>query len=203
MAEVVTTVADVVNLALGRIGYRLRVADLLDGSEASTVALDIYGQERDNLLREGNWGFAQRQVNGTVLKSAPTNYFDTPWSPADNPPMPWQFSYEYPADCLEVRSVRPRPGFLVVVDPQPTLFNVVNDAGYSPPRKVVVANTADAVLIYTAQVTNPAYWHVGFVEALAARLADRMKLRLADPRLASLLVQEDAAETGRAEATQG
>ena len=38
--------ADMVNLALRRVGYKLRVGNLYDGSMAAKMALDVYAQTR-------------------------------------------------------------------------------------------------------------------------------------------------------------
>ena len=190
MVASLSSPADVVNDALRRIGYKLRVGRLDDGSEASGYALDIYGQTRDTMLRDGDWMFAQREVNGTVLKTAPAGgYFDAPWDPVTYPPQPWGFCFEYPADCLKVRAVRPQPGFLIDMAPTPTLFNVVNDNGYTPARRVIVANTPTPVIIYAARVTDPAAWSVDFTEALCAALARRLA-----PSLANLQVEQVEAQ---------
>ena len=71
MTTSVNSPADVVNLSLGRIGYKLRVGSLYDGSPASKAALDIYGQTRDEQLRLADWGFAQGEVQLTLQKVAP------------------------------------------------------------------------------------------------------------------------------------
>src|SRR5687768_489967 len=113
MPASISTVSDVANLALKRIGYALRVGSLYEGSKAANHFLDIYGQTRDELLRQNDWHFAERNVAATVLKTAPAGgYFDTAWDPATNPPVPWGYSYTYPTDCLKVRALKPAPGFL-------------------------------------------------------------------------------------------
>jgi len=185
--------ADLVNDALRRIGYKLRVASLEDGSEASGLALDLYGQTRDTMLRDGDWMFAQREVNGTVLKTAPPGgYFDAPWDPTSAPPIGWQYSFSYPDDALKIRAVRPQPGFPVEMEPLPTLFNVVNDNGYNPPRRVIVANIANPVIVYVGRVTAPDTWSVDFTEALCAALARRLAPSLANLNVEQVEAQDEA-----------
>lgn len=167
--------ADVVNLALVRIGFEKRVANLYDGSAAASRSLDIYAQTRDDLMRDGEWDFCRRDVTATLLKSGPANYFDSPWDGATMPPVPWRFEYEYPGDCLKVRRMSPAPGFVFNPAPQPTLFQVVNDQYYTPARRVILCNIQGAILTYAGQVTNPASWPVDFVEALASELGIRLK----------------------------
>lgn len=203
MAAVINSPADVANLALKRLGYRLKVASLYDGSNASNHLLDIYGQTRDDMLRNGEWGFAQRMIVGTVLKFGPTNYFDTPWDPATMPPMRWRFEYAYPDDCLKVRSVRPQPGFLVDMTPLPQLFRVVNDNGFTPSRRVIVCNVEAAIIVYSAQVTDPAQWDVSFVDALAAGLARRVAPVLANLNLVQVEARDEAVSVAQAKLEQG
>lgn len=185
--------ADLVNLALNRIGYQRRVGSLYDGSDAANAALTVYAQTRDEMLREGEWGFCRRTVTPTLLKSAPLNYFDTPWNPATNPPWPWRYSYAYPGDCLKVRSVNPPRGFLVAMAPEPLLFDVLNDNGSTPPARVICCNVSDMVLIYTGQVTDPSQWPPDFVDAFAGELGNKIK-----PMLVGQVNSFDAAQAMQA-----
>jgi hypothetical protein len=167
--------ADVVNLALVRIGYTKAVGNLYDGSDAANKALTIYAQTRDDLMRDGEWDFCRRDVAPTLLKSGPDNYFDTPWDGPTMPPAPWRFEYAYPGDCLKVRRLSPAPGFTFNPAPQPTLFQVANDQYFTPARRVILCNIQSAILTYAGQVTDPASWPPDFVEAAAAELAIRLK----------------------------
>jgi hypothetical protein len=129
MATTITTVADIVNLALTRIGYRLRISNLYDGSEASQAALNIYGQTRDDLMRDGEWQFCQRNVVATLLRSAPVGGYwpgGSAWDAATNPPLPWLYAYAYPGDCLKVRVLKPSTGFLVNMTPLPNQYTITN-----------------------------------------------------------------------------
>jgi hypothetical protein len=204
MATVITSPADVVNLALRRIGYKLRVNDLQDGSMASTVALDMYGQTRDAVLRAKDWTFAQREINGTQLKAHPTDYTDVdPWVPADDPPVPWAYSYAYPADCIRLKSVRAQVTALVNYNPAPVLFNVMNDMGEVPPVRVIVSNLPAAIITYTGQVTDPTSWSPDFTEALVSALSRRMATQLANLDVAKLEAQDEAVTMNQNPAIQG
>lgn len=165
--------ADLANVALTRMGYRLRVGNLNDGSLAAKKLLDVYAQTRDALLRSFDWQFCERNVAMTLLKSAPPGGYwpAAPWNPVDYPSLPWAFQYAYPDDCLKVRAIRSGMGFVQSFDPQPVVFSVENDNSVPPAKRVIVCNVPDALLVYTGQVTNPTTWDVGFVEAFSADLA--------------------------------
>lgn len=196
--------ADVVNVALTRIGYKLRIGNLYDGSDAAKKALDIYGQTRDELLRQNDWGFAERNVAMTLLKSAPVGGYVPPtsWSTA-YPPLPWLYEYEYPGDCIKVRAVKPSPLFIPPYDPQPYVFATPNDNSLTPSAKVIVCNVADAVLVYTGQVTNPASWEADFAEACAAALGRRLVAGLMSADLLKFEAQDEANAQAIAEREQG
>jgi hypothetical protein len=205
MVASVQSPADVINLALVRIGYKLRIGSLFDGTPASKAALDIYAQTRDETLREFDWGFAERNLAATLLKSAPPGGYVPPavWNPLTNPPLPWNYEYQYPADCLKLRSIRGTPLFIPEFDPRPKVFRIVNDNAFNPPQRVILTNEVNALLVYTGQVTDPTTWEPLYVEALAASLARRLAPYLADLKMEQAEAQDEGAATVMAESKLG
>ena len=195
--------ADVVNLALLRIGYRMRIGNLYDGSAAAKAALDIYAQTRDDLLSDGNWEFAERNAAGVLLKSAPIGGYVPPnlWTTAF-PAVPWLFSYQFPSDALKIRAVKSVPIFVPDFDPQSHAYSVDNDNGFNPPQRVVLSNVAGAVIVYTGQVTDPSQWDVEFVEALAAELGRRLASGLVGLEAAKMAAADEALADREATNTQ-
>jgi hypothetical protein len=192
--------ADIVNVALGRIGYKLRVGSLYDGNLAANKALDIYSQTRDEILRVGDWPFANRTAVGTVLKSAPVGGYVPPtvWSTA-YPPLPWLYEYGFPTDCIRVGSVKPQVIFVPNFAPKPHLFAIANDSN----QRVILSNVANAIIIYTAQVTDPTAWPPDFAEGLAAALARRLTPVLATLDIEKIEAQDEAMSVGIATRQQG
>lgn len=175
MSAVLTNPADIVNAALGRIGYKRRLGSLYDGSEQSARALDIYGQTRDAKLREFDWGFAERDVALTLLKTAPAGGYTPPlvWS-STYPILPWKYEYAYPDDMLKLRSLRTTPVFIPEYDPVPIVFRIANDNSYTPAQKVILTDLPAAVCVYTGQVIDPTTWEPDFTESLIAALGKRL-----------------------------
>ncbi len=205
MATVIQSPADVVNLALAGIGHRDRIGSIYEGSAAAKQSLDIYSQTRDEMMRTVDYGFAERNVDLTLLKSAPVNGYFPPnqWNGTNNPPPPWLFEYGYPSDCLKVRAIKAAPLFVIDYDPQPIVFNVVNDSFYTPSRKVILCNVENALLTYTGQVTDPTVWEADFVEAFAAELGRRLAPTLANMDAAKFAAAAAAQATADAERTEG
>ncbi len=206
MAAVITSPADVVNLSLQRIGYPGRIGNIFDGSEAAKDSLDIYSQTRDDMLRDGDYPFASRSVAGALLKSAPVGGYFPPntWAAVTYPAQPWKYEYTYPDDCLQLRACKPAVYFVPNFSPQPYTFAISNDNGYTPARRVILSNVQDAMLIYTAQVTNPATWPPDFIEAFAAALGQRLAASLMkSTEMVKLEAADTAAETMEADRRQG
>lgn len=155
MAVSVASPEDVVNLALARIGYPKRIGSILDGSMAARLALSIYAQTRDAVLRSADWGFAGKTA--ALVSSGQT------------PPPPWSYSYTYPLDALKIRDL-----IITAFDPLnplPSRWVVQNDpvAG-----KVIVTAVPYVDVVYTVKATNPQFWESAFVEAVAAALGRRL-----------------------------
>lgn len=198
--------ADVVNAALARVGYKQFVGNLHDGSMASQVALQIYGQTRDDMLKGGDWDFASRTATLALIKSAPVGGYIpgfTPWDPVTYPPLGYRYEYGYPADCLEVRSVRPTPIFVTNADPRPWPFRISNDNNYMPARRVVLTNLGDAVAVYTGRVVDLTTMPVDFVQALVETLAEPMGVALNAMDAAKAAAVESRADTAMAKMEQG
>lgn len=197
----VQTPTDLVNNALRRVGYKKRIGNLFDGSAAARVALDIYGQTRDQMLFANDWDFSERNANAALLKQAPPDGYIPPnvWNPAINPSPPWLFEYAYPADALKIRSVRGQPLFVFDFDPQPNIFSVENDNAYNPAQRVILSNVESALIVYTGRVTDLTAWNDDAIEAFAAALGRRLAPALIGLDAAKLSAADEVQETQAAE----
>lgn len=190
---------DIANNALVRIGYKLRIGSIYDGSEASKKILDIYAQTRDALLRSDDWGFAERNVPLSLLKTAPPGgYVSIIWSDA-YPILPWRYEYAYPDDTLEVRSIRSSPVLIPNFDPKPNVWRIANASN----RRVILSNVVNAILIYTGQVTDPLQWEPLFTETLCASLGRRLAPVLSSLDVAKLEAGDEVAAATIGERIQG
>lgn len=203
MASIINSPADVVNLALVRIGSKWLIGNIYDGSEPAQLAIAIYGQTRDEMLRKLTPGFAQRELPLALLKQAPDGgYVANPWS-TQYPQLPWTFQYAYPDDCLILGSIRSTPLFIPNYDPQPNTFAIANDSSVTPQVKVVLTDVAGAVGTYTAQVTDPTLWESDFIEAFAAELGRRLAPALVGLEQAKAEVADGQSEMAADRASQG
>ncbi len=178
MSTVITSVEDVCNLALSILGYPQRIGDIYEGSKPSKLALDLYGQTRDEVLRSSYWGFARRETMLALVKGAPPP--GQPWNATEYAQVPWQFEYEYPTDCIRLLYVMPSIVNFPVYDPQPQLFEVGNDPNINPPMKVIFTNLSQPVAVYTGQVTDMSLWEPLFTSTLASALAGKFAAALSE-----------------------
>jgi hypothetical protein len=161
-------VEDLVNDALKQISYPRLIGDIYEGSPASIAALQIYSRTRDQLLQQGRWPFAKREVALVAVTG-------------QTPPNPWAFEYTYPSDCLRVRYVKAGPltGGGRSLDPQPVLFSVWNDQRPATPVRAILSDQSAAILVYTGKITDPAAWEPGFTRAFVDVLAKKLSFPLA------------------------
>lgn len=194
-----TSEVDIVNRSLASIGSQSQVSSInpSDGSAEANAAALLYYPTRDSLLRACDWNFARKQVGLTQLKSA---YDTTPTLP-----VPWLYEYAYPSDCLDVHVITSgswassSSTSYTTADPLITYgqqrsggtakFRVSSDTdGSGNMVKVILTNVYQAVLLYTAQVTNPDLWDSMFADAMVASLAAKLVNPLS--RNANLMVEQ-------------
>jgi hypothetical protein len=206
MTTSLTSPEAIVNAALVRIGYERRIGSMFEGSAASKAALDIYGETRDQLLRDQDFGFAERNASLTAVKQAPANGYPpgVPWTSA-YPPQPYFYEYIYPSDALKIRAVKPQVALVPNFSPQPNVFTDANDPTLVPPSKVILCYVGPTMLVvYTGRVTDPTEWDSSFTEAMIASLADRLEAMLSSEKSTQQAEAADELhEIQQARVTQG
>ncbi len=173
-----TTAASIVNRALEMTASQVQVTGAnptFDGTIAGNAAGVLYTPAVNLMLRQTNPAFARRTA-ALALAGGTT-------------PQPWTVEYTYPTDCLWVRQLRPAAGSYNVLDPQPIRGAVAFDAGLA--LKVIVSNTANALIVYTSNSPVESQFDDAFAEAVARRLANPLAMALAGrPDFARELLEE-------------
>lgn len=178
------TPEDLLNTALRRVGYSSPIGSIFEGSSASRAALEFYSQTRDNIFGVADWQFLRQQVSlGAPLKTAPPGGYPPgrAWNPVTDPPVPWVYSYAYPADCIEIRSLRPTSVLIPEFTPMFTRFTTADDTVSH--TKIVLTNLSNAQAVITGRIVDPNQWNdSNFTEALIDALAVQFQKWLpADP----------------------
>lgn len=170
------------NLALSAAGARDTVSSPNEQSKPARECALQYLPALEAVLQAAHWNFARAQVSLALLKDATK-------SPPDNVPSPWLYEYQVPADCVQARYVMPIVGNQPAVAPgatsmpyyvgPPVSFLISSDLDAQGNRiKVILTNQAQAVLVYTARITDPSLFDGQFTLALSAYLAHRLTIPL-------------------------
>lgn len=149
------SVVQICNLALSHIGMNLINLLTEPTKEAQRCNL-YYPIVRDFVLEDHPWGFASRKVDLALISKKPVGF---------------DYAYQYPTDCLLAREIYQEiPGL------KPIDFEVISQENLS--IKMIITNQPDAVLIYTAKITDTNMFNPVFVNALTWLLASYLNKAL-------------------------
>lgn len=163
-----TSVADIVNRGLQRIGTRTTVTDAELTANSTNEAIQVnlvLNNARDDLLRMAPWDCSLKTANLVYITSTPGTPENTSaatplWQPGQ-PAPPWAYEYQYPVDCLRACWIIPatQTGFTGVpittaitggaanlFQGPPVRFKVQTDTFFSVLTAMVVSGGTD----YTA-----------------------------------------------------
>lgn len=171
---------DICNMALDQISAT-NISGFNGQTKQEIKCAQWYPVERDALIQESFWTFADTEVTLT---------------PVDNnfPSLNYLFSYLYPPDCLKIKSICapntnpdlvPWPvgsydtedtfGIVLGNNGIHNVIRVILDANGQPTgQKAILCDLPEAILIYVRQITDTSMFPPTFVEALALRLARRL-----------------------------
>ena len=189
-----TSQIDICNNALAAIGTRSSISSITENSAEAAACRLQYASTLRQLLRAAHWGFAGRTDNLALLKAMPGTpenpaTWDGVWNGATMPAPPWLYSYGYPADCIQFRSVlyaQSTDGIAIpifstsntVVNPysqRAAKFMIGNDTDdLGAQRRVILTNQAQAVGNYTVMVDDPNVWDDSFISAMIDALGGNL-----------------------------
>jgi len=152
------TSVDIAKHALSHLGDRFDLTALTDSTpEAEQVNL-VYTYERDRLLREHPWKFAQK-------------FYKPDYELAGTVPANWDYMFDYPSDCLRMLDlVNPLGRDL---DPIPYDIGVTETN-----QKAIFCDVEEPEFRYIYKVTDVDCFDVFFFEALALRISARICMGL-------------------------
>lgn len=159
---------DLCNLALFRIGVTTTITSLTERSKEAIVCNGVYENVRDKVLEAAPWPFARKFADLQLTGSAPDR---------------WAYRYQYPTDCLAVRSVLPPV-------PSGLSQNLYRQwmQQYQVPYELVegadgnltiCTDREEANIEYTVRVTNPVRFSAKLTSTLAWAIAAEIAIPLA------------------------
>ena len=161
---------EICNMALSRVGS-YRISSIDDASVEGRSCKLHYEQARDSVLRDHDWGFARKRLPLSTLAEE----YDG-----------WEFAYLYPPDCVNVRKIYDGNGSSTgtsydidknrYVPIGKVQYEIATNSGKN--QKIILSDKEDALLIYTARVTDANMFDSIFVQALSWRLAAELAIPL-------------------------
>lgn len=151
-----STQVAICNKALGRLGYKHKIAALTDDTDAARACAMYYGGAVAYALRDFPWSFASKRVtlstitSGTFTASTVTN---------------WGYAYGVPTDCAFAREI---VGYRRPSAEQQVPFEIGLD---TTGTMVLYTDMEEAELLYTSTVATETNYDPIFKDALAWRLA--------------------------------
>lgn len=155
-----STEAQIVNIALLRVGSRAVIDSLDEATTEAQVAKIVYAHVRDTTLAAFAWPFATKRADLALL--------------ADVERSGWTYVYALPADCLEAQRLWSGSRVPTKGTEPPFELEATDDLS----SRLLLTDTESAELIYTAKVTAVSVWPPLFVDALAWALAAEFCLSL-------------------------
>jgi hypothetical protein len=155
------TIETICNQALDVIGYLRHIGNIYEGSKAARVALDLYGQTRDEVLASQSWYFARSELALASIGQVPS--------------LPWAFEFTYPANMIKLWFVKP---VVIPDDPVPIRWLESFDTRTTGTQRSILTTFSPAVGVFTQKVTNPASFPPEFVFTLVVALSKKMRAPL-------------------------
>ena len=145
-----TSEVSICNMALSRIGISTPIAALNESSVEAQLCNQWYAVARDATIYDFDWPFCSKRATLGLVEEDPND--------------DWDYSYRVPADCLRAR--RLVDGTAIVGDDGPEFEISGDDSG-----GLLLTDEAEAILLYSRSVNNPAFFPPAFTMALAWCLA--------------------------------
>ncbi len=160
----VTSEAQICNIALARVGQREFIDSLVQTSTASRLCAALYSPARDAALEAFPWPFATRRVALAALANATYSG--------------WTHAYVLPSDCIAMRDIYSGVRTPEALARVPYSIELGNDSEGNPSLRVLLTDAEAAEVSYTARVTTVALYPPLFVDALAWKMASDLALSL-------------------------
>lgn len=171
-----TSVIEISNRALGRIGISQLIESLDDPNDRARQCRLAYGPCQDEVLQDFPWNFAQTSVSLSLVSGVS---------------IPgWQYAYRYPDACLKVHRITGPEGMrlsgvvfardLLDYDtllPQKIPFAIMADP-VTDGARLLVTDLPLAVAWFTREITDPSQFSPLFRSALSWRMAMELALSL-------------------------
>ena len=135
------------NMALSNIGDSGTIESFNEDSAQAKEINIWYDFAREQVLEGLDWNFARKRQTLALH--------------GDDPPDTWLYRYQYPADCIAIRSLENPAG--LKADPVPFTFENSLDGN----QKTILTNLESAKALYTFNLTSTLLFSPSFILAFS------------------------------------
>lgn len=146
-----SSLLDIWNMAISHLGTGKSIAGVDEKSEERRVCSLFYDTARDTVFEDFRWGFARTFITLGLVE--------------ENPNSQWLYSYRYPNDCLDARSILSNS----IPDTEKTIISFIMSNDTS--GRLIYSNKTDAILEFTKRITDLNLYSASFRIALSYKLA--------------------------------
>lgn len=147
------------NMALSNIGAKSTIESLTENSAEAKECSLWYDYSRLQTLEIYDWNFARRRLTLTTHSD-------------DAPSGVWEYRYQYPSDCVNLRKLQNAGGDLI--DPIP--FEIELDDNLD--NKSIVTDLDEAIAVYTMDLTEVSLFSPLFVDMLSFAISSHLAFAL-------------------------
>lgn len=142
---------DIWNMSLGHLGSAVTIASADEKSAEALALRRVWEVAKDTTLRDYHWPFATKFASLQLIEEDPTDE--------------WQYLYQYPNDCLDLRRII---SGIRNDNPDSRIPYIV---GQSENKLVIYTDQEDAEIEYTGKCDITALYPADFVMALSLLIA--------------------------------
>ncbi len=156
----------IANLAISHVGGTALVESFTESGEEARQIRTHYDQSRREVLEAYDWTFARFRrgaaLHGDTISTTATD----PWAGE------WAFRYQYPDNCIRVRKIQN------VNSPPDDASPFDIELSESGQEKTIFTDVEDAVVVYTADITDTPLFAPTFITAFALLLGSKIAFPL-------------------------
>ena len=168
------------NLALGLVGAKGKLTDVLDTKREGEVCRTHYEAARNEVFSAAFWPSLERTARLNLISERDP---DVDWETGDPHPH-WGYAYATPPQML-----RPR----YFTEYEPFELRAITSATGTGSTMAIQTNTTKPIMVYTQIEANPALWEPLLYSFVFTHLATKIGAALNVPRHLRLDVRDQAA----------
>ena len=176
----------IVNMALSHIGAKDTIESLDEASVEARTGKVWYNHARLSCLEAHGWTFARKRLELALDE--------------EDAPLDWDYRYQYPSDCIVARRIvnfglSSYNNWRVPYDNETDAIAFEVELASTGDRHTILTNQAEAVLLYTRDISDTYMFSNHFIHAMSYALAGYMAFKLTGKLAVKQLMEQNFVRT--------